>query len=227
VGAPFYLATVMTAMSVVVLWMYRDAFVSTRTVPAGAGHAGPDAVPAATAPAATPATATATAVAAPLVVAVGGPTARQVSAMAVPLARARGAEVHVLHVVESDVLVGEDAAELETAAEARALLDACVAELRESGAPVTGELLESYGTHADVARQILRRAAELGAGAIVVGPDSRQLTIAAGVTARIASRAPAHVIVVNPRAGALGRPLAGVAGPADPATIWDGSNPSR
>jgi hypothetical protein len=35
------------------------------------------------------------------------------------------------------------------------------------------------------------------------------------------------VIVVNPRAGALGRPLAGVAGPADPATIWDGSNPSR
>ena len=219
VAAPFYVATVMTAFSVVVLWMYRDAFVSTRTVPAEPGHAAPDAVPAAAAPA--------TAVVAPLIVAVGGPTARQVSAMAVPLARARGAEVHVLHVVERDVLLGEDAAELETAVEARALLDACVAELRESGAPVSGELLESYGTHTDVARQILRRAAELGAGAIVVGPDSRQLTIAAGVTARIASRAPAHVIVVNPRAGALGRPLAGVAGPADPATIWDGSNPSR
>ena len=219
VAAPFYLATVMTAFSVVVLWLYRDAFVSTRTVPAEPSHTAPDAVPAATAPTTT--------VAAPLVVAVGGPTARRVSAMAVPLARARGAEVHVLHVVERDVLVGEDAAELETAAEARALLDACVAELRESGAPVTGELLESYGTHADVARQILRRAAELGAGAIVVGPDSRQLTIAAGVTARIASHAPAHVIVVNPRAGAIGRPLAGVAGPADPAMIWDGSNPSR
>ena len=223
VAAPFYLATVMTAFAVVVLWMYRDAFVSTRTVPAEAAHAAPDALPATTVPAPAPATA----VAAPLVVAVGGPTARQVSAMAVPLARARGAEVHVLHVVERDVLVGEDAAELETAVEARALLDACVAELRESGAPVTGELLESYGTHADVARQILRRAAELGAGAIVVGPDSRQLTIAAGVTARIASHAPAHVIVVNPRAGALGRPLAGVAGPADPGTIWDGSSPSR
>jgi len=219
VASPFYVATVMTAFSVVVLWIHRDAFATTRTIPAGAGDAAPDAVPAATA--------SATPVAAPLIVAVGGPTARQVSAMAVPLARARGAEVHVLHVVESDVLVGEDAAELETAAEARALLDACVAELRESGAPVTGELLESYGTHADVARQILRRAAELGAGAIVVGPDSRQLTIAAGVTARIASHAPAHVIVVNPRAGALGRPLAGVAGPADPATIWDGSNPGR
>ena len=219
VASPFYVATVMTAFSVVVLWIHRDAFATTRTIPAGAGDAAPDTVPAATA--------SATPVAAPLIVAVGGPTARQVSAMAVPLARARGAEVHVLHVVESDVLVGEDAAELETAAEARALLDACVAELRESGAPVTGELLESYGTHADVARQILRRAAELGAGAIVVGPDSRQLTIAAGVTARIASHAPAHVIVVNPRAGAIGRPLAGVAGPADPATIWDGSNPGR
>ena len=219
VASPFYVATVMTAFSVVVLWIHRDAFATTRTIPAGAGDAAPDTVPAATA--------SATPVAAPLIVAVGGPTARQVSAMAVPLARARGAEVHVLHVVESDVLVGEDAAELETAAEARALLDACVAELRESGAPVTGELLESYGTHADVARQILRRAAELGAGAIVVGPDSRQLTIAAGVTARIASHAPAHVIVVNPRAGALGRPLAGVAGPADPAAIWDGSNPGR
>jgi len=223
VASPFYLATVMTAFSVVVLWIYRDAFVSTRTVPAEAGPAAPGALPAAVAPA----TSAATAAAAPLVVAVGGPTARQVSAMAVPLARARGAEVHVLHVVERDVLVGEDAAELETAAEARALLDACVAELRESGAAVTGELLESHGTHADVARQILRRAAELGAGAIVVGPDSRQLTIAAGVTARIASHAPAHVIVVNPRAGAIGRPLAGVAGPADPATIWDGSNPGR
>jgi MFS transporter, ACDE family, multidrug resistance protein len=223
VASPFYLGTVMTAISVVVLWLYRDAFVSTRTVAVeeGHGHAAPAAAPAEPAPAAAPA------VAAPLVVAVGGPTARQVSAMAVPLARARGAQVHVLHVVERDILVGEDAAELETAAEARALLDACVAELRESGAPVTGELLESYGTHTDVARQILRRAAELGAGAIVVGPDSRQLTIAAGVTARIASHAPAHVIVVNPRAGALGRPLAGVAGPADPATIWDGSNPSR
>jgi MFS transporter, ACDE family, multidrug resistance protein len=214
-ASPFYLATVMTAISVGVLWLYRDAFVSTRTIPA-------EPVPAAPA-APTPAGLAA----APLVVAVGGPTARRVSAMAVPLARARGSEVHVLHVVERDVLAGEDAAELETAAEARALLDACVAELRESGMPVSGELLESYGTHADVARQILRRAAELGAGAIVVGPDSRQITIAAGVTARIASHAPAHVIVVNPRAGALGRPLAGVAGPADPATIWRGPDASR
>src|SRR6185436_14124169 len=67
VASPFYVGTVMTAISVVVLWMYRDAFVSTRTVPAPA-QAAPDAVPATTAPVTT--------VAAPLVVAVGGPTAR-------------------------------------------------------------------------------------------------------------------------------------------------------
>ena len=58
--------------------------------------------------------------AAPMLVAVAGPTARQVSAMAAPLARARGAAVRVLHVVESDVLAGEDTAELETPAERRA-----------------------------------------------------------------------------------------------------------
>ncbi len=223
VQSPFYLGAAMTAVSVVVLWLYRDALVGQVPYVAPAEAEGPRVVraaPAAPAPEPTPA-------AAPMVVAVGGPTARQVSAMAVPLARARGSEVHVLHVVERDVVVGEDAVDLESAAEARALLDACVAELRESGVPVTGELMHSVGTHGDVAMRILTRAEDLGAGLIVVGPDSRQTTIGSGVTARIAGHAPAHVIVVHPRAGAIGRPLAGVAGPADPATIWDGSSPGR
>jgi len=222
VQSPFYLGAAMTAVSMAVLWMYRDAFVTTRTVAApapstaqpAAEHAAPSAAPLAEA--------------APMVVAVGGPTARQVSAMAVPLARARGSAVHVLHVVESDILAGEDVADRETADAARALLEACVAELRESGVPVGGELVRSVGTHADVAERILRRAEELGAGAIVLGPDRREATIGARVTARVAGHAPAHVIVVNPRAGALGRPLAGVAGPADPSAIWaDGSPPAR
>ncbi len=223
VQSPFYLGAAMTAVSVVVLWLYRDALVGQVPYVAPAEAAGPRVVraaPAAPVPEPTPA-------AAPMVVAVGGPTARQVSAMAVPLARARGSEVHVLHVVERDIVVGEDAVDLETAAEARTLLDACVAELRESGVPVTGELMHSVGTHGDVAMRILTRAEDLGAGLIVVGPDSRQTTIGSGVTARIAGHAPAHVIVVHPRAGAIGRPLAGVAGPADPATIWDGSSPGR
>lgn len=112
-----------------------------------------------------------------MVLALAGPTSRQVSAIAVPLARARGAEVHVLHVIETDVLAGEDTTEFESPADAQALLDACIDELREAGVAVTGELLHSYGTHTDVARQILRRAAEIHAGAIVLGPDRRHATV--------------------------------------------------
>jgi MFS transporter, ACDE family, multidrug resistance protein len=202
VGAPFYLGAAMTAIAVGVLWLYRDAL-----------------APAAPEPA--PAAAPTTAAAAPVIVAVAGPAAPQVSAMVAPLALARGSAVHVLHVVESDVLAGEDTAELESTAAARALLDACVAELREAGVPVEGELVHSVGSHADVAERILRRAAELRAGAIVLGPDGPEATIGAGVTARVASHAPSHVVVLNPRAGALGRPLAGVAGVADAAELWD------
>jgi hypothetical protein len=79
-----------------------------------------------------------------------------------------------------------------------------VAELREAGLPVTGEILHSYGTHADVATQILRRAAELHAGAIVLGADTRHTVLSSEVTAYIAAHARTHVIVINPDAGALG-----------------------
>jgi len=190
VGSPFYLGAGMTAIAVGVLWLYRDALVPSRA-----------AAPAAVAPPPAPAGA------APMVVAVGGPAAREVSALAVPLARARGAAVQVLHVVERDIVAGEDAVDRETADEARALLDACIAELRASGVPVAGELVRTVGSHADVAEEILRRASELGAGAIVLGPDTHDAALAARVTARVAGEAPAHVVVLNPRAGALGRPV--------------------
>jgi len=112
----------------------------------------------------------------------------------------------VVNVIETDVVAGEDTAEIESPAQAGALLDTCVAELREAGVPVIGEFLHSYGTHVDVARQILRRAADLRAGAIVLGPDTHQ-TLTGDVTAYVAGHAPSHVIVINPRAGSLGRPL--------------------
>jgi nucleotide-binding universal stress UspA family protein len=207
VQTPFYLGAGMTAIGVAVLWAYRSAL---RPVA--------DAVPA-RAPASTTEPATPTAPG-PLVVAVAGPTARQVSAMAAPLARARGGAVHVLHVVETDVLAGEDTAELETPAHARAVLDACVAELREAGVPVSGEILHSYGTHTDVAKQILRHAADLRAGAIVLGPDTRHASLTTGVTAYVAARAPSHVIIVNPNAGALGRPIA-TAEAGNTPQLWD------
>lgn len=114
--------------------------------------------------------------------------------------------------IETDVLAGETATDLEDPAEARAMLELCLAELRKAGVPVTGELVHSYGDHIDVASQILRRAGELGTGAIVLGPDTRE-PLSSGVTGYVAAHAPGHVVVVNPRAGALGRPLAQVAAP--------------
>ncbi|HEY7623116.1 MAG TPA: MFS transporter [Solirubrobacteraceae bacterium] len=203
IGSPFYLGAGMTTIAIGLLWVYRDALVPAAEAPAVAA-------PVAPAPAAP----------APMVVAVAGATALQVSAMAVPLARARGGAVHVLHVLESDVIAGEDAVDLETADEARAVLDGAVAELRESGARVTGETLHSFGTHADVAERILRRAAELAAGLIVIGPENEHATLGAGVAARIAAHAPTHVIVLNPRAGALGRPVAAAASDVDPERLW-------
>jgi nucleotide-binding universal stress UspA family protein len=211
VQAPFYLGAGMTAISVGVLWFYRGALRPiTATVPAEDQTA---ARPVAQIPAAAP----------PMVIAVAGPTARQVSAIATPLARARGAAVHVLHVIETDVLAGEDTAELETPPHARAILDACMDELRQAGVPVTGELLHSYGTHTDVATQILHRAADVHAGAIVLGAETRHLTLTTKVTAQIAAHAPTHVIVINPNAGALGRPNPTITDTNDPAHISNGS----
>jgi MFS family permease len=99
--APSYLGAAMTAIAVVVPWSYRTSLVPVEAAVA----AGPEVE---AAPGDVAGTEEAT-----LVVAVGGPQARQVCAMSVPLARARGAAVHVLHVVETDVLAGEDAVDLE------------------------------------------------------------------------------------------------------------------
>jgi MFS family permease len=202
--APFFLGAAMTAVGVVVLFVYRRSLVPVEETPAGAA---PQAAPEPSAPEAQPA---APAVLArqpgrPLVVAVAGSAAQQISAMAVPLARARGGEVHVLHVLEEDVLAGEDAIELESPRRAQEALERAVAELRRSGMPVTGELLRSVGGHAEVATRILDRAAQLDAGAIVIGPETNHGPLLAPVAARIAERAQAHVIVLHPAAGALGR----------------------
>jgi predicted MFS family arabinose efflux permease len=200
VASPFYLGAAMTAIGIGLLWFYRDALVPREQQP-----------PAVAAPPVPVERAS-------MVVAVAGSTARQVSAMAVPVARARGGAVHVLHVVESDVVAGEDAVELETSAQASAVLDAAIAELRESGVPVDGEVLRSFGSHADVADAILRRAAELAAGLIVVGPEE-QTTLGAGVAARVAASAPSHVVILNPGAGPLGRPVA-AASDVDGERLW-------
>ena len=81
--------------------------------------------------------------------------------------------------------------------------------------PVSGELLHSYGTHTDVAAEIVHRATDLGAGAIVLGPETRH-TATSGINAYIATHAPSHVIILNPDAGVLGRSSADALGSERP-----------
>jgi MFS transporter, ACDE family, multidrug resistance protein len=212
VQAPFYLGAGMTAVAIGLLWFYRTALVPVAE-PVAAVAEEEETEPRESL-VEEPADDRGT-----LVVAVGGPSARQVCAMTVPLARARATAVHVLHVVERDVVLGEDAIDLESTAAANELLEACIAELREAGIPVTGELLHSVGSHVDVARRILERAAELSATAIVLGPETGNGPLAAHVAAEIARDAPSHVIVLNPAAGPLGRPN-GRPSLTSPAQLW-------
>jgi ACDE family multidrug resistance protein len=217
--SPFYLGAAMTAIAVGVLWFYRASFVP-------AAELAPDQSATLDQAAAPDQAAGADRVGVrepgwdrgTLVLAVGGPSAREVCALTVPLARARARTVHVLHVVERDV-IGDEAIDLETETAARAALEACIAELREAGVPVVGELLHSTGDHADVARRILTRANELGATAIVLGPETRHGSLGGGVTARVAATAPSHVIILHPEAGPLGGPTDRHE-PADPAKLW-------
>jgi nucleotide-binding universal stress UspA family protein len=139
--------------------------------------------------------------------------------MSVPLARARATPVHVLHVVERDVVAGEDAIDIESSGAARRLLDSCVAELRESGVSVVGELLHSVGTHADIATRILERAAQLSATAIVLGPETRRGPLGARINALVAGSAPTHVLILNPAAGPL-RGRDDRPSPTTPAQLW-------
>jgi MFS transporter, ACDE family, multidrug resistance protein len=222
--APFYLGAGMTTIAIGLLWFYRTALVpvpvSVLATGAGAGSESeqPEALHA---PVEEPADDRGT-----LVVAVGRPSAREVCAMTVPLARARATSVHVLHVVERDVVTGEDAIDIESTAAANELLDSCVAELREAGVPVAGELLHSVGTHADVATSILQRAAQLSATTIVLGPETRHGPFGARINALIAESAPTHVIILHPAAGPLGRPN-GRTHTTTPEQLWRTSRAGR
>jgi predicted MFS family arabinose efflux permease/nucleotide-binding universal stress UspA family protein len=200
--APFYFGAGMTAIAIAVLWSYRTAL-----------------APAADAATLAPAAGETAAEHGTLVIAVGGPSACEVCAMSMPIARARKTPVHVLHVVERDVVAGEDTIDIESSRAARKLLDACVAELREAGVSVVGERLHSTGTHADIATRILKRAAQLNATAIVLGPETRHGPLATRITALVAASAPTHVIILNPAAGPLRQPD-DRSRPATPAQLW-------
>ena len=107
---------------------------------------------------------------APVLVAVRSatPHAVAVTARAADLAAERGAPVEVLHVHETDMAV-EDAVDLESRADAAALLADRLAQLRERGIPAGGEVIHSVGSHEDAVRAVLERAGAIGAQTIVVG----------------------------------------------------------
>src|SRR4051794_2602684 len=89
VQAPFYLGAAMTTIAIGLLWFYRTALVAVPEGEMAAAEAVADIEQDKVADGR-----------GTLVVAVGGPTARQVCAMTVPLARAQATTVHVLHVIE-------------------------------------------------------------------------------------------------------------------------------
>jgi nucleotide-binding universal stress UspA family protein len=191
VQAPFYLGAAMTAIAVGMLWFYRKSLVPAGIAPTpDARHLTPGLREER----------------APMVVAVGGASASQVAALTVPVVRARKSAVHVLHVIETDI-VGDQSVDLETRQEATKALERAVKTLSAAGAEVTGELLSSVGDHTGVAHAILDRSAQLGAGLIVVGPESTHGLLGPGVTAEIAASAPTNVVIINPAAGALGSPV--------------------
>jgi ACDE family multidrug resistance protein len=192
VASAFYVGAAMTAIAVGVLMVHRDALVpfeqgrSTTSARARVRPAGA------------------------LLVAVAGPSAESICRTALPLATA---PVHVLHVVESDILAGEGVVDTETESAARALLDRCVTVFQSAGVPVAGELAHATGSHSDVADVILRRSRELGASAIVLGAETRHGPLGARVSAEIVGRASTHVIVLRPSAGPLASGAAPVSAP--------------
>jgi hypothetical protein len=132
---------------------------------------------------------------APVVVAVDAtPSAVAVTAAAAQLAVERGSAVEVIHVHETDI-VGDEAADLESREMAAAVLERRLTQLRQAGVVAGGEVLHSFGDHADAAEALLQRADAVGADTLVVGAPTRH---AESLTKRAERRAGMRVVVVDP-----------------------------
>lgn len=178
---PFYVAAAVVAVSVVPLLLGRGAV----------GHVDADEAAAAHGAAETP-IARRVDEPAPLLLAVdGSASAERVTAEAARVALLRGRPVHVMHVLETDV-VGDDAIARESGAAARATLHARLDQLHRAGVTADGEVLSVAGRHADVASLIAHRATDTGASVIVVGRPAER----ASLTDLVTRDAPVNVLVV-------------------------------
>ncbi|GAA4216472.1 MFS transporter [Actinocatenispora rupis] len=107
--------------------------------------------------------------------------------------------VHLLHVRETEV-VGDTAMDLESEADAQSLLASRLADLRAAGATADGEIAGSTGTHPEVARLILDRAARLSAPAIVIGSSSHDglsALLGGSVVAEVSRHSGRPVLVID------------------------------
>ena len=105
----------------------------------------------------------------PIVLAIDdGPATHAAMAKAIEIASERPAPVDVLHVHEVEV-IGEAAIDRESLDEARAFVNARLAELRAGGVVATGHVLRSVADHANIGRLIAEYAARVGAALIVIG----------------------------------------------------------
>jgi MFS family permease len=106
--------------------------------------------------------------AAPIVVAVAGPRAPEVTDAAVELARLLDAPIEILHVLETDV-IGDQAVDVETAEVAREAIADSISRLSAAGVSANGHILRLIGDHGDSGRRIAAFAAERHARMIVIG----------------------------------------------------------
>ncbi|MGW0080284.1 MFS transporter [Streptomyces sp. NPDC003393] len=109
----------------------------------------------------------------PVVVAVGAHhRAAEIVDAAARLARDTGSPLEVVHVQQTAV-VEEQAADTETADQARAAVTAHLDRLAAHGVAATGQILNSVGDHAAAGRALARHAEQVGARVIAVGRSPR------------------------------------------------------
>jgi predicted MFS family arabinose efflux permease len=173
VDIPYFVGAAAVAIALVLLYALRSAI------------AVADA-PAAEEPAAVPA--------AILVAVDATPASAAVTRAAASLAEERGARVEVVHVLETDV-IGDDAADLESTAGAKAVLDAHVGLLTRSGVDAHGALLHAVGDHDDTAQAVLDRASASGADVVMLGAAHRGR---GSLTRTLEGRAGLELVVVEP-----------------------------
>src|SRR5262249_41574819 len=137
---------------------------------------------------------------APVVVAIdSGPAASAATAGAIELATQMSAPIDVLHVQEVDV-IGEDAVDRESLAEAQAVVEARLADMRSAGVEATGHVLRSVADHANIGRLIAGYASRVGARVVVIGePTSPAFArlLDQDSSRRLIEEAPCDVMVVG------------------------------